>query len=283
MKKYVPGVYEDIPFDEYLQIPYLSKSLVSAVLKSPAHARALLENPKKSQALELGSYIDDLLLGDISKYVPEPEFYFDDKGNKKPFTLKSSKCREMKARWELEGKGMVKKDYIEIGEAIKKNISNNATASQLLTGKKQVTIIWDEPTTGCRLKGRIDVLGDGFITDLKTTRDASTDAFRRSMLLFGYHIQAAMYVDGYEFLTGDLLPFNFVAVETEPPFGIKSYSIREDSLMLGRMKYRKAAEIWKQCEESGNWPGYEEGIELIDVPPYALKPLYDGEEEPLYV
>jgi len=279
-----PGIYFDLPFEEYLKLPYLSKSLVSAVLKSPAHARAEMEKGKDSRSMRLGSYLDDLLLsGDTDKYVAEPEFYITDKGEKKPFTLRSPACRKIKERMEAEGKVVLKREDFEKAEMMKRALSESPTAKELLSGKKQVTLIWDDPETGCRLKGRIDVLNNDNITDLKTTQDASPDAFRYTMHRFSYHVQAAMYIDGWEILTGEMLPFNFVVVETEAPYGVKCYSIREDSIMLGRMRYKEAARIWRECEEAGDWPSYQDGIELIDVPAWALKPVIEGEEPPLYI
>lgn len=128
-------------------------------------------------------------------------------------------------------------------------------------------------------KGRIDFIADcGAISDLKTTRDASPEAFGRAVVTYGYHAQAAFYVDGVHAATGRLLPFVFVAVEPEPPYAVIVYRVSEEILDMGREHYSALLERLALCRETNEWPGYaDEEEQQLTLPPWAL-PRHDGDD-----
>jgi hypothetical protein len=92
-----------------------------------------------------------------------------------------------------------------------------------------------------------DVGGGGL--DLKTAKDTSDDGITRAIELFGYDIQVAAYVEG----CGDEFPLLFV--ETEPPHELRVVRLSDTQLQYGKSKWDKAKGIWKQCWETGQWPG----------------------------
>ena len=72
------------------------------------------------------------------------------------------------------------------------------------------------------------------IVDLKTTMDASPDAFARTAANFNYPLQAAYYVDGLQ-AAGIASPdavtsFVFLVVEKTPPYGVAVYTLPEDAI-----------------------------------------------------
>src|SRR5690606_13850553 len=58
-------------------------------------------------------------------------------------------------------------------------------AGPLLTGLTEVPLQWELLGRSCA--GQLDVIGDGFITDLKTTACAEQDWFTRQALRMAYH------------------------------------------------------------------------------------------------
>ena len=67
------------------------------------------------------------------------------------------------------------------------------------------------------------------LIDLKTAVTAAPQRFSRSLVDYGYALQAAWYQDGYEALTGERLPFVHVVVEKEPPHLVAMYQVDADA------------------------------------------------------
>jgi hypothetical protein len=69
-------------------------------------------------------------------------------------------------------------------------------AALLADGKAEQSFWWDDKATGQRCKCRPDWYQGTTIVDLKTCQDASANAFARACATFGYHTQAAHYLNG---------------------------------------------------------------------------------------
>jgi hypothetical protein len=129
----------------------------------------------------------------------------------------------------------------------------------LSAGRSEVSIVWDDATTGLRCKARCDWLDIGndrcSLLDLKTTADASE--FGRSIVRYGYHRQMAFYSRGVEIVTGHRPTAFIAAVETSAPFGHMVAPMDADALELGS---REMDELLARVAESiatDTWPSYE--------------------------
>ena len=278
------GIYKGIPEQDYFDLPRFSKSMVGPLLKSGRHLQEYLRNGIGGSGVRMGSLVDCLVLSpeefDI-RYALTPPTYTDSKGEEKLWNYQSKSCREFRDELESRGVTVITPEDYHKAQQIKKSLEESKTASGLLDGDTQVSLLWTDPETGVPCKGRIDVLGES-IVDLKTSSGlVDVNSFRQSLYKFKYHVQAFAYQEGYSILTGEQKGFDFVAVETADPFGVGCYSIREDSLMLGEMEWRKALRKYAQILDTGIYEGYPDVLELIDVPAWALKPIYEGEEEGL--
>jgi hypothetical protein len=121
-------------------------------------------------------------------------------------------------------------------------------------GAVEVSIVWDDPDTGIRCKGRFDKLGDGYAADLKTTLDIT--AFPKSIATYGYHRQQAFYRYGWAVLNGgELLDMWLVAVEKAEPFCVNAAPLSELALAAGDYEWRRLLRQVQECHESGCWPG----------------------------
>ena len=125
------------------------------------------------------------------------------------------------------------------------------------------------------LRGRPDALGDNLIVDLKTAQDASPEAFARTAANFGYHAQAAYYLDGLRELgeCDEDAVFLFVVVEKTAPYGVAVYNLDEEALDAGRTVYQRAWQTMRQCRASNNFPGYSasRNIETLSLPRWATR------------
>jgi hypothetical protein len=178
---------------------------------------------------------------------------------------------EFEAQAEADGRSVLKTDEAQRALDIASAVRSDPVATKYLAkGRAEQTILWTDAETGIACKARIDFASESMhaLCDLKTGRDASPDGFGRAVWRFQYHVQAAFYVDGWAASHGgEVLPFVFIAVESEAPFVVQCYRVPEHVIEMGRETYRGWLQALKQHRESGSWPGYSEGTELELVLP----------------
>ena len=97
--------------------------------------------------------------------------------------------------------------------------------------------LWRNETLDILCKGKLDAINtqDKYIVDLKTTRDASPDAFRETIINHKYHMQAAFYCDalGYK-------DYYIYAIEKSKPYCMCVYKISDELIREGRLMYTQA-------------------------------------------
>lgn len=122
-----------------------------------------------------------------------------------------------------------------------------------------------------KCRGRVDFIAKvGAIVDLKTSRDASVDGFAKLSAQYGYHSQAAFYVDGYEAITGTRLPYVIVAVEPSAPFAVTVFELDEQALAVGRQSYRELLDRLALCRAEARYPAYSDQLVPLSLPRWAL-------------
>jgi hypothetical protein len=103
------------------------------------------------------------------------------------------------------------------------------------------------------------------IVDLKTTTSAARRPYQRATYQYGYHVQAAWYLDLYVASTGeDRTDFLNVVQESFPPFQPGRRLISSELVELGRSDYIGALRDYCQCLKTGTWPDYERGDRVIN-------------------
>ena len=159
-------------------------------------------------------------------------------------------------------------------------VGNHSEASRLLTAATghEVSAYADHPS-GARVRARFDLVGPGFIADIKTARDADPENFGRAMNAYMYHLSAANYVDiaRANGLTVDR--FDLIAVEKEPtPGGEYRVSVMEihvDAIDKGRELMALACDRWLALGKRVDLPGYGSDRHVIDLPAYAYDDDFD--------
>lgn len=273
MKISEPGIY-DIPIEEYHGDPCDGPSISSSglralLLECPAKYWATSPlNPnrfeeKRSEALDIGAAAHCLTLG-------EPEFnkYFIVSPFDNFQTKAAREWRDEQTRTVIRKEDF---DRIEIVSAVQKRSAQVMRAFE--HGKPEMSLIWKDEETGVWLKARPDWLPnkpkERFIVEYKTAvsinpRKWSSDAFK-----FGYHMQAAMQIDGIKAVMGvDPIGVAHVVQEKDPPYLAELRLFGPEQIEDGRFMYRRALKIFARCYETGEWPGY------TDEPSYVETPLW---------
>ncbi|MBU2249185.1 MAG: PD-(D/E)XK nuclease-like domain-containing protein, partial [Gammaproteobacteria bacterium] len=158
------------------------------------------------------------------------------------------------------------------------------TAAAILEGcKTQVTVIWTDPETGILCKGRFDIFKPDRFADLKVTDNPHPGAFSKVAGNLKYHVQAAIYHDGFFCATEGAypqewkIPFSFIAAEAGPPHDVVTYDMQEESLDAGRVIYRDALQKYADCKAVNQWPGYSDFAEPLDIPQWLRhRILFEG-------
>ena len=120
------------------------------------------------------------------------------------------------------------------------------------TARHEVSVIWDDEETGVRCKGRIDLMRDRRLDDLKTTQNVR----RFDVGKWCYHWQAAMYLDGA--IANGMSPdleWGWIVAEPHTTFRVEvSEPLSIADIEIGREQYRDALRLYKRCMEADSWP-----------------------------
>jgi hypothetical protein len=140
-------------------------------------------------------------------------------------------------------------------------------AAQLLLnmpGKAEQSYTWTDEATGVACKCRPDWHSDdhAIVVDVKTTQDASREAFSKSIANFDYHLQAA-----WNRRALDAEQFIIIAVESARPYAVAVFTVSGALLAAGERRIDAALERLAECQASNEWPGYGDLVlDPIDLP-----------------
>jgi hypothetical protein len=165
---------------------------------------------------------------------------------------------------------------IDIAEAemlggMMQSVKAHPAAAALLDGAQREVSLFKEHRTGLKIKGRLDVLGNGYVADVKTAEAVDAGGFAAAVFRYNYHVQAAMYCQ----LAG-VERFSFITVEKAPPYAVAVYDLSAKALQVGLQALNFALEAIADCTEAGEWPAYSCRPEVIDLPGWAYKQLEGG-------
>lgn len=265
-----PGVF-DIPADEYHRDPVKGGSLSSSAARRllatcPARWRYEQDHPTPpTDAMELGTAAHSTVLGTGAEIVTVDAADW-----------RSKTAKEMRAEARRSGGVAVLAKDMDRLDDMAAAVRKHPVAGVLLepgAGHTEQTLIWRDPGTGvwCRamLDRRLTLNGRVLVVDYKTTADAAGDSMAKSVARYGYHQQGAFYSEGVEELDLGAPHSLFVFQETSPPHLIRVVELDYSALQVGRRRNRRALEIFRDCRESGIWPGYPTEIETVALPPWA--------------
>ncbi len=281
------GIVTDMPPHIYHSRPEISAHGLHKIARCPAMFLHGLRNPHTPtpaqrwgtlvhlRALEPGRFADEVAC--TPPHMPErPQARSVNAKNPRPEVIAAATAW---ARFDAENIGKEMVDAAELGKlsAVQAALMAHPSAGRLLLagGHTEASMFWQDPDTGLRCRARTDRIhaSDQFILDVKTTKDASAEAFSRDAWSYRYDVQAAFYLDGYRAITGIDGKFIFVCVENDAPHLVACYVATPEMIEAGRARYRRDLATYAACVESGQWPGYGDAVLPLDLPVWASKSL----------
>lgn len=266
------AVVRDLPHEQYLQHPALSFSGAKTIVRPGGPARFAYERehgrPPRAQ-FDVGHAAHAAVLG------VGPELAV--------FTFPDWRTKEARAARDLaraEGRVPILADTAKQVADMADALRADPLAARVLTkgsGEPEVSLFWHDPEHGVDRRGRVDWLrradqnGRLILVDYKTTDSADPDALARSIVAYGYHMQAAFYRDLVLGLgLARSVPFLFVFQEKTAPYLVNVVELDAPTLQMGADKVQQALETFARCTREDTWPGYTAaGITTISAPAWA--------------
>jgi hypothetical protein len=273
------NVYDDMPANDYHADPAPEPSLSSSIAKilvtqSPLHAWFAHprlnphHRPEESEDFDRGSAAHSLLLEGDDRMV---ECAFND--------WRTNAAKDMRDKIRLEGKlplltkhiGSVRK-MVEIAKAFLFDSELQVLIDRCFAER---TVIWQASGIWKRARFDLQVRDRPLLIDYKTAESADPLSFSRQIIAMGYDVQAAHYTEAYDAIyTPPEAPqssFVFLVQERSEPFACSLVGVDPMLLDLGQQKCEFASKLWKQCLDSGKWPGYPKQIAWASPPAWAFE------------
>ena len=250
----------DLPAEAYFKRPGLSASALVNGCKSMLHMRHFMQTPSEcTPAMRWGKLCHSAIL--------EPERFERDLA---VFEGESKRGNEWKEFCEANAG----KEIVTVAEsaqlaAMIEAVHSRADAKALLTeGRREVSAFWNMDGCG-KCKGRLDVLSDNSICDLKTTGDITRFQNTAAQLLI--NVRVGWYQLGIREITGKLLPVYIIVVEQNAPFDVRVYEYESEALALGRDMAIKTAKRFRECQKAKSYPGVCTDIQTLRLPEWMTQ------------
>lgn len=249
----------DQPEEDYFASPRFSQSQAKTLLANPARYRWELTAPREEKAVfDVGHAAHTLILG-----TGQPIATVDvDARRGKAWTEAADEAR-------ADGCTPLTRKESDAVHAMRDAVYDHPGARTLLElpGQSETSVEWTDEDVDCR--ARIDRLASGVILDVKTSADASPDAFARSAANYGYDVQHVAYTRAVRATTGDDLPFVFIVVEKAPPHFVALYTLPPEAVERGERRWLDALDLFKQCTATDTWPAYGDDVSVLPWPRWA--------------
>lgn len=251
-----------MPAADYHAHPALSRSVLDRIRKSPRHLRHYLEHG----APDTPAYLQGRVL---HRLLLEPTLFWQETvvwtgGDK---VKNAGAWKVFKA--ENAGKDIIteaeRAAYIQVEESFfNKTLTKGLLQGAVLEG----SAFWKKRDVEC--KARPDVVKDGIVYDIKFMADATQ--FERDAYKYGFHRQAAWYLDGVTAATGKVASdFAFVVIEKEAPYDVQVFWCEPDFIAAGRQENELNFELYERCLRASNWPGYPDVLQKLSLPRWVTQ------------
>ena len=236
----------------------------------PAKFRHRMDSPPEYKAVfDFGTVAHSLVLGEGGDFavIEAPDY-----------RSKAAQTERDKAR--KDGKTPILAAELERASAMAAVVWTHPLAGEILgaKGQAETSLYADDPITGIRLRARPDWMTSDYepsrlwFADYKTSVTAAPGDFARKAADFGYHFQAAFYIHVAKLLELDANPrFVFIAQEKEAPYLVSVTEFDDEAIEEGHRLVRQSIDTYAHCLETGKWPGYDEGITQMSLPPWKFQ------------
>lgn len=259
------GIYDNIPEAEYHgHQGSLSVSGAKLLLAAPALFKYRQDNPEHRDVFDFGKAAHAKVLGvGATIRVVDADSW----------RTKAARAEKDEARAAGEAP-LLTADHQRVCDMAEQLQRVPLIRDLMKNGRPEVSAFCVDQPTGIMRRSRFDLLDD-LVIDYKTAVSAEPGAFSRAAAKYGYHQQAAWYEQIALDLGQNVRGFLFIVQEKTPPFLTSVVELTPEAVARGAELNRKALDLFHDCTESGRWPGYGDGVHVVDIPAYA----YDYEDE----
>jgi len=266
------GHVKNLPNAVYHAGPGIGSSSLKKILKTPANYWYSKQHPNNvsTPAQLLGSAVHAMIL-EHDKY--DAQYCVKPVGTDRRTKLGKEKYEA----WQKAnvGKTELPHEIEETARAMVEAVEKNERFIKMLTqGVTEVSFYSpgeQGPGVICRVRPDLYVPATGVLVDVKTTQDATKEAFSDEIHYRSYHMQAAYYMDTLTALGFKAFAFLYLAIDKEPPFVNALYHLDPDAIEAGRRLYKKALSIYAECLASNVWSGLTSEITAISCREWHLK------------
>lgn len=278
------GAIKDLPHQEYHSLSkYISSSQLKLIASSsPAHYKATYidgtaDKKEPTDKMILGSLVHCLIL---TPHLFESDFFVMPFLNLRTNDGKATKAELLAAN---PGKTAIDIDMHSQAALMRDSCLKNKQAAELLeSGHKESSFFWECPFSGLRMRARADSASSKALVELKTTSDASPEAFSRHIHNMNYDVSMKHYQEGIRVLMDVSPPGYFIVLEDKPPFVCQVYKAGETVMELGHAKWIDAVSKLERGLKNNYWPGYSDdslAIQTIECPPWAVNKMMKGDQD----
>lgn len=264
-----PGIYPDMTAEEYFATDAVSQSFLWKLYKrTPAHA--FYGERKETNAFDMGHAIHTAIL--------EPDS-LEARILRGPDDRRGNKWKDAQAEAEAAGALLLTSGDYDKALAVRDALHRNAWINKLVTGGEaqvEQSAFWHDAESDTTCRARLDLYRPdlGVALDLKSAASAAAWEFQGSVAKYGYHLQEAHYREGWERAGGGAVEgFVFLVLEKEPPYAHAVYELEPAAVEEGHLIRRKALQKYAMCRDTGIWPGYDAGVQRLDLPRWAYSEI----------
>lgn len=270
-----PGTHFGLDERLYHASNHLSSTGARKLLESPAKYKYSLTHPQEHKdAYSLGTATHTRILGTGANIVTYPTEHLTPSGAVSTKAATVAWADEMRAAGNVVIAPQQARQVDGMAEAVLAH-PDARNVLETIAGR-EVSVFAD--IDGVPVRARFDIYDGVRGGDLKSARDASPKGFNRSVANYGYHIQEGFYRAVHQAATGTELDesFPFLVVENAAPYLVGVYTLDYTWAQLGHEQVMRAIDTYRECTESGVWPGYVSTT--LTPPAWAIFEAEDQEE-----
>lgn len=233
---------------------------------SPAHFRASVARVwEPTRDMRVGTIVHELVLGP-HKTKPLVKYDGDDrKGNRWKDFFDSWKRQCPKCE-------IVTQKEWDDAEPIAAAVRADPVARRLIDGaRREVDLAWESAGIKCETDG-IDLVGVGYLGDLKRTSCTEPEGFSRHAFRNLWHSQMTFYEEGARLCGIDTSKgLYLLGVEPDPPYAVTVLELTEPVIEHGRQSCIKWLEALRVARDNDHWPAYTQSVVNFELPPWMVE------------
>ncbi len=277
MTELKPGV----PFEEYKTLPGVSTTRIKAMAPTPQHYWDKYLNPDRPQEKADPS----MAVSNAARLLVHRPDDWENTYATLPDGLdrRTKEGKETFAKIEARGVTPLKKEESDRAQAMAEAVCGIGIAQVLFNNRDGIhngVIAWEDGDTGLTCKVLLDFhlppceqFASGVIWATKTAGDISNEGFRKQAYNAGYHTTAAMQIEAFmqHYQLQEPPLFIWGAATTSRPHMARPFYMTPEQHEEGLIEYRRLINLLNECTTNNEWPGYDDELTPLGLPPFAKK------------